>query len=232
MAIKTVGNLIPSTITTPLDARVRINSLLEIEQIENPYVGMAFFVIENQTYYIVKSLKSKELSGTTVEEYVINEYEILPSINQVFDIIRNNEVSYTINGKAADENGNFSIEADDIGGALENHTHDIVDINGLDEAIEGKALASHAHDMLKKITVNNTFITDSITLEGSGNIIIDNIGNVISLKGEPFTVDIADKVPNANPENEKEIKLFIGTQSEWDTFTKDSSVDYLVFIVD
>lgn len=105
-------------------------------------------------------------------------------------------------------------------------------LHGLGEAINDKALANHTHDMLKKITVNNTEITDSLVLEGSGNIIIDNIGNVIQFKGEPFTVDIADKIPNANPLNEKEIKLFIGTQNEWDTFTKDSSVDYLVFIID
>lgn len=232
MAIKTVGNLIPSTVDTPLDARVRINSLLEVEQIENPYIGMTFFVIENKTYYIVKSLKSKELNGATVDEATIDEYEIIPSTSQVLGLIRNSEVTYTINGKAADDDGNFSINAEDIGGALENHIHDIDDIDGLDEAIDGKALAEHTHDMLKKITVNNTVITDSIALEGSGNIIIDNIGNVISFKGEPFTVDIADKVPNANPDNEKEIKLFIGTQEEWNAFTKDSSVDYLVFIVD
>lgn len=232
MAIKTVGNLIPSTTDTPLDARVRINSLLEVEQIENPYIGMTFFVIENKTYYIVKSLKSKELNGAAVDEATIDEYEIIPSTSQVLGLIRNSEVTYTINGKAADDDGNFSINAEDIGGALENHVHDIEDIDGLDEAIDGKALADHTHDMLKKITVNNTVITDSIALEGSGNIIIDNIGNVISFKGEPFTVDIADKVPNANPNNEKEIKLFIGTQEEWNAFTKDSSVDYLVFIVD
>jgi hypothetical protein len=189
-------------------------------------------VIENKTYYIVKSLKSKELNGATVDEATIDEYEIIPSTSQVLGLIRNSEVTYTINGKAADDDGNFSINAEDIGGALENHVHDIEDIDGLDEAIDGKALSDHTHDMLKKITVNNTVITDSIALEGSGNIIIDNIGNVISFKGEPFTVDIADKVPNANPDNEKEIKLFIGTQEEWDAFTKDSSVDYLVFIVD
>lgn len=232
MAIKTVGNLIPSTANTPLDARVRINSLLEVEQIENPYIGMTFFVIENKTYYIVKSLKSKELNGATVDDATIDEYEIIPSTSQVLGLIRNSEVTYTINGKAADDDGNFSINAEDIGGALENHIHDIDDIDGLGEAIDGKALADHTHDMLKKITVNNTVITDSIALEGSGNIIIDNIGNEISFKGEPFTVDIADKVPNANPESGKEIKLFIGTQEEWDAFTKDSSVDYLVFIID
>ena len=128
MAIKTVGNLIPSTTNTPLDARVRINSLLEVEQIENPYIGMTFFVIENETYYIVKSLKSKDLNGTIVENSTIDEYEIIPSTSQVLGLIRNSEVTYTINGKNADDNGNFSINAEDIGGALENHTHVIDDI--------------------------------------------------------------------------------------------------------
>jgi hypothetical protein len=57
-------------------------------------------------------------------------------------------------------------------------------------------------------------------------------GKAAPIKRNELMVDIADKVPNANPNNEKEIKLFIGTQEEWNAFTKDSSVDYLVFIVD
>lgn len=232
MAIKTVGNLIPSTTDTPLDARIRINTISEIELIENPYIGMTFFVIENNTYYIVKSLKSKELNGQSVENALIDEFEVLPSSSQVLSMIKDNETTYTINGKIADDNGNFTISADDIDGAQADHIHQISQINNLSSELDSKAPSDHTHQMVKSITIGDNILSDSLVFEGSKNVIIENVGNVISIIGEPFVEDIADQIPNANPSITKPIKMFVGTQSEWDSFEKETDVDYVVFIVD
>lgn len=63
----------------PLDVRTRIETLDEIALIEYPYIGMLFYVKENDTYYSVKSLKAEELvpgvASTLVENYRIGEYE-------------------------------------------------------------------------------------------------------------------------------------------------------------
>ena len=63
----------------PLDVRTRIETLDEINQIEYPYIGMLFYVKENDTYYSVKSLKSEELvpgmPSTRIDNYRIGEYE-------------------------------------------------------------------------------------------------------------------------------------------------------------
>lgn len=232
MAIKTVGNLIPSTTDTPLDARIRINTISEIELIENPYIGMTFFVIENNTYYIVKSLKSKELNGQNVENALIDEFEVLPSSSQVLSMIKDNETTYTINGKIADDNGNFTITSEDINSAAIVHNHSINDINGMQDVINSKSPKDHTHNMVYSVEVGDKLLKSSVVIEGGENIIIKNDGNVISMTGEPFAEDVAESIPNANTQQTKNLKMFTGTQEEWDNFNKDPNFDYVVFILD
>ena len=55
--IVTSEGLVPSVANTPLDSRTRINNINEIENIEVPYIGMIFYVVDEEKHYVVKSLK-------------------------------------------------------------------------------------------------------------------------------------------------------------------------------
>ena len=71
------GSLIPSTVDTPLDVRMRISTLDDIDKIQMPYVGMIFFVIEESKHYVVKSLKDSVVNTLELKNILINEYEEL-----------------------------------------------------------------------------------------------------------------------------------------------------------
>ena len=71
------GSLIPSTVDTPLDVRMRISTLDDIDKIQMPYVGMIFFVIEESKHYVVKSLKDSVVNTLEMKNILINEYEEL-----------------------------------------------------------------------------------------------------------------------------------------------------------
>lgn len=75
-AIVTSGGFNPSTVDTPLDIRTRIQSISEVSEIQLPYVGMIFYVVDEGVYYTVKSLKSKLIGDSLeVSDSVVNEYE-------------------------------------------------------------------------------------------------------------------------------------------------------------
>lgn len=235
MAIKTVGNLIPSTTDTPLDARFRVQSISDINLIENPYIGLTFFVIDEGKYYIVKSLTTKLIGTEYVDNAAILEYDEIPSTNEVIKMMQNiggNEIIYTVNNKLADDNGNFTITSDDIGSAEIIHKHAISDINGMQDVINSKSPKDHTHNMVYSVEVGDKLLKSSVVIEGGENIIIKNDGNVISISGEPFAEDVAESIPNANTQQTKNLKMFTGTQEEWDNFNKDQNFDYVVFILD
>ena len=75
------GGFKASTKNTPIDIRTRIESLSEIELIPNPFVGMIFYVLDEEKFYVVKSLKAKSLGTMTIEDALIDEFELL--INDV-----------------------------------------------------------------------------------------------------------------------------------------------------
>ena len=62
------GPLMPSTKDTPIDVRMRVESLEDIPNIQLPYVGMVFYVKSEGKHYTVKSLKAKDLNGILVED--------------------------------------------------------------------------------------------------------------------------------------------------------------------
>ena len=65
----------------PLDARTRIENLDEISMIEFPYIGMMFYVKDEDKFYVVKSLKGEEavpgIAATFVANRRIDQYEEL-----------------------------------------------------------------------------------------------------------------------------------------------------------
>lgn len=69
------GGLRPSQANMPLDVRTRIESIDEVEQIPVPFIGMIFYVIDEDKFYFVKSLKSKIVGGRPIENMVVSEFE-------------------------------------------------------------------------------------------------------------------------------------------------------------
>lgn len=76
--IQVGGQLQPGTVDTPLDARVRVDTVAAIAEIPLPFVGMTFFVKETGKLYVVKSLKSRQIGPVVTENAAIDEYEELP----------------------------------------------------------------------------------------------------------------------------------------------------------
>lgn len=142
------------------------------------------------------------------------------------------DVEYTINDEHADSNGNFSIEAGDIGAAISGHTHAIADITGLSASLEGKAPLVHPHTMVTGISVGGSTVTGDVQLVGTGNVVISQTGSNLSIGITPYTADMSDTIVDGNTNNSTALGVFTGTQEEWDTFksTISEGARYLVFI--
>ena len=80
------GSLMPSLKDTPLDARSRIDTIADIDNIELPYVGMMFYVKDEKKFYVVNSLKSKVINGIEVEGMLIDRYAEIAMGKSAFDI--------------------------------------------------------------------------------------------------------------------------------------------------
>ena len=75
--ISVSGMFKPTKKNCPSDVRVRIESLSEILNIPLPYVGMIFYVVEENEFYKVVSLTGKEIAGRYQENMIIDSYEKL-----------------------------------------------------------------------------------------------------------------------------------------------------------
>ena len=85
--IETAGALRPGTTNTPLDHRIRINTLSEISSIELPYLGQVVYCLENNKYYKITGLKSKIIGALTVESAAVDTYEAIPvTISEIEDL--------------------------------------------------------------------------------------------------------------------------------------------------
>lgn len=76
MAIKTEGNLLPSNTNIPLDSRTRVQSLADVTSIDNPYIGLLFYVSETSKVYVVTGLADKKNAlGITIPNAMVGTYE-------------------------------------------------------------------------------------------------------------------------------------------------------------
>ena len=69
------GSATPSIIDAPLDIRTRVNTVDDIYNIELPYIGMIIYVIDEDKYYKVKTLKAKEIAGVLIENSLVDTFE-------------------------------------------------------------------------------------------------------------------------------------------------------------
>lgn len=92
MAIKTTGNLIPSAVNTPLDARTRVETLADVANMQNPALGGIFYCIETGKHYKITALTSKTIGAIDVENAAVDTYEALPdaaALEDTFAVIQN-----------------------------------------------------------------------------------------------------------------------------------------------
>ena len=75
MATKTTGNLIPSAVNTPLDARTRVETLADVANMQNPELGGIFYCVETGKHYKITALASKTVGAIPVENATVGSYE-------------------------------------------------------------------------------------------------------------------------------------------------------------
>lgn len=67
------GGFKPTTQDTPIDVRTRVATRADIYDIENPYVGMQVYVVDEGKRYTIKSLGDGEIGGVTVPGLKVGE---------------------------------------------------------------------------------------------------------------------------------------------------------------
>ena len=67
--------VLPGSVDTPLDARSRVSGVPDILNIENPYIGQLVYCTGDGKYYIVRSLKAKQIGVFLVENAAVDRYE-------------------------------------------------------------------------------------------------------------------------------------------------------------
>lgn len=137
-------------------------------------------------------------------------------------------MEYTINGQPADDAGNFVVDAAALNAADLVHTHAIADVTGLQAALDGKAGNDHVHDYVVALNVNETPISGAFTIQTAGQLTASVAGQVLTLTGELPTTAQATSLTDAG--DAADVRLFVGTQAEWDAFTPAGGVKYIVYI--
>ena len=147
------GSLIPSVKNAPLDIRTRINTIAEVESIQVPFVGMIFYVIDEEKFYVVKTLKGSNVGNIELKDTTIDIYEPLAAevdLNGyateefVQDAIKNIQVGEDVD---LSDYAKISFVEEQIG-AIEHPQYDDTELreavdNKVDK-IEGKVLIDEA----------------------------------------------------------------------------------------
>ena len=94
------GSVIPSISDAPMDIRTRVNTIDDIYNIELPYIGMIIYVINEDKYYKIKTLKAKEIAGVLIENSLVDTFEEL--------LMPNFTGALSLNRKADTEIGKYS----------------------------------------------------------------------------------------------------------------------------
>lgn len=74
--IMSSGGFIPSVANTPLDLRTRVQTINDIYNIELPYVGMLVYVIDEDKYYKIKTLKNKVMGAIILKDLLVDTFEV------------------------------------------------------------------------------------------------------------------------------------------------------------
>ena len=81
--IKVSNAVIPSMVDTPLDARSRVSIESDIESIENPSVGQLVYCVASKKFYVVTSLKAKNIGAIQVQNAAVDTYKELATGGEI-----------------------------------------------------------------------------------------------------------------------------------------------------
>ena len=140
--------------------------------------------------------------------------------------------TYTINNNHADASGNFTITGAELNAAEIIHQHKISDVTDLQTRLDNKAPIEHTHQMVQKITVGDHTISDTVKLIAGDNVTLEAVLNNIEINVNAQAAGAAAAVQNLATANGSTVKVFLGTLSQWEAFTKESGVKYLVYILE
>lgn len=75
--IKVADAVIPSRVNTPLDVRSRVASESDILRIENPAIGGLVYCTGTGKFYVIKTLKEKQVGAIVTQNAAVDTYEEL-----------------------------------------------------------------------------------------------------------------------------------------------------------
>ena len=81
--VKIANSVIPSKVDTPLDARSRVANESEILTIENPAIGQLVYCTGTGKFYVVKTLKAKQVGAIVVQNASVDTYEELSTSGEL-----------------------------------------------------------------------------------------------------------------------------------------------------
>lgn len=94
------GALLPSTPDTPTDARCRVQTFEDIQNVENPYVGMKIYVVDSGKEYVVRKLIDKEVGGITITGGSIDPDGLIDTVEEmkksIYDTAKYEESTFTV----------------------------------------------------------------------------------------------------------------------------------------
>lgn len=136
------------------------------------------------------------------------------------------ETSYTINNIGPDETGNFIVSQESLNSAPLVHQHTTNDITDLSTQLNLKSNSSHSHPYVQNIVAGGNTYTGSINIQTKGDLSATVTGQVLTLTAELPTVNSATNIVT----NQGNVQTFMGTQAQWDAFTKTAGITYLAYI--
>lgn len=75
--VKIANSVIPSKVDTPLDARSRVAAESDILNLENPAIGQLVYCIGTGKFYVVKTLKEKQVGAIVSQNAAVDTYDEL-----------------------------------------------------------------------------------------------------------------------------------------------------------
>ena len=77
------GAILPSTPDTPTDARCRVQTFEDIQNVENPYVGMKVYVVDSGKEYVVRKLMDKEIGSIVITGGAIDPEGVQDAVEEL-----------------------------------------------------------------------------------------------------------------------------------------------------
>lgn len=189
------GGFKPSTTDTPLDVRTRVNTYVEIKDIQNPYIGMEITVLEDETNN-GKKTKYEVVDLLPNEKEIPNALINIDTLKRKIDIYEDN--GNLIVGDSDDESNSKKLQTKHDDSLLTNNKEIPKAINELKLAIdnvEGGSSGGNSVCYIKRITIEEGNPTNINTLCASINSAIGTdyqVGDILTGYANLITLNYGD----------------------------------------